>query len=260
LTIQLHAKRILQDLKRFHRAKTIGVVVGICGGWFGAIIGLGIGWMIDAILSQGRTDRAILAYLENPGPSSFTETIPGSAAFCALASLVAEAPEGPLTASRIAGIASDIFMTGEGGRAEMETFARIAASRSEVLNPDLLMESLIARRKNLGNDNRIRTAICDALESLATGPYAHETVERLSILILPHRALKRVKNDTDPYRILGIGTDATVDEAKAVYRRLAAQFHPDVTAGLDEGQRKSAAEAFLRIDDAYRKILGTASA
>jgi len=256
LTIRPRAENLRQSLKQFHLGKTIGLVVGVSGGWFGAFIGLGIGWMIDAILSQSRTDRAILAYLENPGHSSFTETIPGSAAFCALAALVAEAPEGPLTASRIARIASDIFMTGESGRAEMETFARIAASRSDALNPDLLTESLFARRKGLGNDDRIRAAICDALESLATGPRAHETVERVSLLILPERVVKRVQDDIDPYRILGISADATAEETKAVYRRLAAQFHPDVTSGLDEGQQKSAAEAFIRIDTAYRKILG----
>lgn len=255
MTLRFRSALFLNSLKRRHRAKTVGLIVGVCGEWFGAIVGLGIGWMIDAILSQNRTDRAILSYLENPGPSSFTEAIPGSAAFCALSALVAENPDGPLTAASVARTAAAVFGVAESEHAEFETFARIAAARTDSLNPDLLAESLIARRNSIAHDEPIREAMRGALESLAASPSAKETVERVSRLLTPSRPRKGNKKESDPYRILGIGRDSTVEEAKAVYRRLAAQFHPDATAGLDETQRQSAAEAFIRIDSAYKTIL-----
>ena len=33
---------------------------------------------------------------------------------------------------------------------------------------------------------------------------------------------------TDPYEVLGVTRDASADEIKSSYRRLARQYHPDV--------------------------------
>ena len=45
-------------------------------------------------------------------------------------------------------------------------------------------------------------------------------------------------------------------EIKRVYRTLAAQFHPDSLHNLSNAQKEAATEAFVRISEAYKSILG----
>ena len=42
----------------------------------------------------------------------------------------------------------------------------------------------------------------------------------------------------DPYEVLGISQNATDDEIKAAYRKLAKQYHPDLNGGSAEAEAK----------------------
>ncbi|MGQ9621848.1 MAG: molecular chaperone DnaJ [Candidatus Caldatribacteriaceae bacterium] len=53
----------------------------------------------------------------------------------------------------------------------------------------------------------------------------------------------------DYYEVLGIGRNATQEEIKKAYRRLARQYHPDVNPGDEE-----AAERFKEINEAYQVL------
>lgn len=53
----------------------------------------------------------------------------------------------------------------------------------------------------------------------------------------------------DPYKILGVSPDATDEEIKRAYRRLAKQYHPDRNPGDAEAARK-----MQQINDAYERI------
>ncbi|HUX11528.1 MAG TPA: J domain-containing protein [Spirochaetia bacterium] len=55
--------------------------------------------------------------------------------------------------------------------------------------------------------------------------------------------------------ILGVDRQASIAEIKAVFRRLAGQFHPDSLAGLDEVRLARSAEAFIRIKEAYDTLI-----
>jgi tetratricopeptide (TPR) repeat protein len=54
----------------------------------------------------------------------------------------------------------------------------------------------------------------------------------------------------DCYRLLGLRDEATLEEVKASYRRLARQYHPD-TAGADQ----QANEKFIRLTNAYKVLV-----
>ncbi len=51
----------------------------------------------------------------------------------------------------------------------------------------------------------------------------------------------------DYYKILGVPTDATPDQIKKAYRKLAVKYHPDKNQG-----NKSAEAKFKEINEAYQ--------
>ena len=53
----------------------------------------------------------------------------------------------------------------------------------------------------------------------------------------------------DPYQILGVDRDASDEEIKRAYRRLAKQYHPDANPGDENAARK-----MQEINDAYDRI------
>jgi DnaJ like chaperone protein len=58
----------------------------------------------------------------------------------------------------------------------------------------------------------------------------------------------------DPYKVLGISKDATDDEVKKAYRRMAMKYHPDRVAGMSEEMQRNAAEQMKEINEAYEQI------
>lgn len=63
----------------------------------------------------------------------------------------------------------------------------------------------------------------------------------------------RPSNDSN-YKILEITPDATNDEIKKAYRKMAIKYHPDKVATLGEDIQKAAEEKFKAISQAYEAI------
>ena len=63
----------------------------------------------------------------------------------------------------------------------------------------------------------------------------------------------RPSNDSN-YRILEITPDATDEEVKKAYRRMAVKYHPDKVATLGEDVQKAAEEKFKAVSQAYEAI------
>ncbi len=61
-------------------------------------------------------------------------------------------------------------------------------------------------------------------------------------------------NSDVAYEILGINKDATDEEVKKAYRRMALESHPDKVTHLGEDIRKDAEEKFKKIQQAYEDI------
>ena len=61
-------------------------------------------------------------------------------------------------------------------------------------------------------------------------------------------------NGKDPYKVLGISSNATDDEVKKAYRKLAMKYHPDRVAGMGEEMQRNAANQMKEINAAYEQI------
>ena len=59
----------------------------------------------------------------------------------------------------------------------------------------------------------------------------------------------------DYYEVLGVDKNATADEIKKAYRKLAIKYHPDKNPGDKEAEEKfkEAAEAYSILSDADKK-------
>ena len=62
------------------------------------------------------------------------------------------------------------------------------------------------------------------------------------------------ETDESAYAVLGISPNATDDEVKTAYRRMAMKNHPDKVASLGPEVQKAAEEKFRQIQDAYDTI------
>jgi DnaJ like chaperone protein len=240
-----------------------GALIGAAGGIAGMLIGLLMGFLVRELLRQSDRERAIVRYLENPGPSDFTEGEPGMAAYCALGILILahstakepnrirnaeDAIQEPALTS-----AAEVFP--HSGTAELETYCRLAASRITLLNEDLLAESLAARRAPYRDLPRLGKS----LARLGFGPGIGEAAYIHSIL----DPLYQDENGSpekkpagtggsDPWKVLGLEPGAPPEKIKSAYRRLAVQFHPDALQALDEKRQAEAARAFITIQEAYQ--------
>lgn len=57
----------------------------------------------------------------------------------------------------------------------------------------------------------------------------------------------------DPYRVLGVSTNATEEEIKKAYKALSRKFHPD--ANINNPNKEAAEEKFKEIQAAYQQIM-----
>jgi hypothetical protein len=248
------------NIKVFRKTTLLWIAAGALIGFFadipGMIIGIVLGYFLGELWAQLRSDKAASSYFENPGPSSFYEGEQGLAAFCGLgvfllsrASPVVLQEEA--AAARVAGGAVSVFPQGNKIFPLAESFCRIAFTRLNFLNPDLLTESLASRRAGLGD----LPLLASELASMAMGRAAQQEAIYIRQFLDPTFQPELPENQIDdPWKVLGISQGASREEIKSSFRRLALMFHPDNQRGLSEEKSKEMASAFMKVRDAYREL------
>lgn len=62
------------------------------------------------------------------------------------------------------------------------------------------------------------------------------------------------RNVDSDYKVLGVEANATDEEVKKAYRKMAIKFHPDKVAQMGEEYQKGAKEKFQKIQESYEAI------
>ena len=63
-----------------------------------------------------------------------------------------------------------------------------------------------------------------------------------------------VKNTESAYKILEISPEASNEEVKKAYKRMAIKYHPDKVSHLGEDVQRQAKEKFQQLNAAYEEI------
>jgi len=61
-------------------------------------------------------------------------------------------------------------------------------------------------------------------------------------------------SSSEAYQILEISSDATNEQIKKAYRKMAVKYHPDKVASLGEEFQKAAKEKFQKVQEAYEQL------
>jgi hypothetical protein len=241
----------------------LGLLVGAAAGWYAAAVGLLVGVLVDQVLERLRYEKRLTAYLRAPDSSDPIGANAGDAAFTGIAIWLVS-PDGDMTARQSALLRSGLLPRGSfSEREERDARQLIDAVHEQraVLDGPRLAAAL-ATLPYAAKSERFRL-LCD-IAAADDGGYSEkdaEAMEAVGIALglmpadLRSSIIERDSALRDAYRVLALEPEADEATVKAVYRRLAAQFHPDANAGLSEEQRESAAEAFVLIDGAYRAVI-----
>ena len=171
---------------------------------------------------------------------------------------------------------------------EMETvrqFLRQNFGEIAVQQGEQIILKLFDHQKQIG-ESQFRTTIHSACQQIAQNMDYSQRLQLLNFLVLIAQAdgnihpkeinaikeiglslgisqqdidsllnLRSGVSDLDAaYKVLGISKDATDDEVKAAYRKMALKHHPDKVATLGEDVKKAAEKKFQEINDAKDKI------
>lgn len=146
--------------------------------------------------------------------------------------------------SHIAQMLTDRFFTNR--TADIKGLAALHSRFESPEEQEKLMSLLFASAQN--DEGYISPGQSDLIKLISV--YLNISADRFNQIREEH-----IRIDDQAYTLLGVSRHATTTEIKRVYRKLAAQFHPDHGSEFNESQKKQTQEAFLRIKNAYLQIL-----
>lgn len=148
-------------------------------------------------------------------------------------------------------------------------FGEVTAGQALILLRDLLKQEIPVKdvcvqiSRNMDYSSRLQLLHLLFGISMADGALhlsEIEAIEKMSgylgISVTDYRSIKNMfVPDTDSaYKILEIEPDASDDEIKKAYRRMAMKYHPDRVSHLGDDFKKAADEKFKRVKEAYETI------
>lgn len=232
------------------------------GGWIGGIIGFVIGTIYDGQQRQqagGGSQRTggYSSFQGNPYSQSTVRT-EFSKSLLILSAEVIRA-DGKILKSELEFVKQ--FLVQQFGRQLAQEYL---LQFKEILNGPINLNETCARINSMMQPQQ-RAMLCQYLFGIAqsdgnVSKKEIESIEKIARLLgiseYEFAQLKSMfwKDAADSYKVLGLDKNATDQELKKAYRKMAVEHHPDKVASLGEQYQKAAKEKFQKIQDAYETI------
>lgn len=235
------------DFSKF--GKWIGGGLGwALGGPIGGVLGFVFGSMFDSMQS---------GEFEHKG---FTPTQQGDFKVSLLVMIAAiMKADGKILKSELSYVKQ--FLLVQFGEAEAE---RLLLLLREILRQDLDVNEICEQiQENMEYPSRLQLvhflfgiATADGEAHAAEAAVLQQMCQHMGIRQSDFESIKAmfVKDTDRAYRILEISRDATDEEVKKAYRKMALKYHPDKVTHLGEEVQKAAKEKFQQLNAAYNEI------
>lgn len=236
--------------------KWIGAFLGFMArGFVGAIIGLFIGSILDALFKnvQVSTGTGSFGGTRAVSPQDFELNL------LSLASLVIKA-DGKVSQKELDYVRTYFVQAygRERANATFRTFNNVVKERE--VSADKICAYIRPRLRY-----EVRLQVIHFLFNIANadGNLAQEEVDMINKISDYLRvgqqdfdSIKAMffKSSDEAYKILEVDKDASNDEIKKAYRKMAKKYHPDKLQHMDEAYQKGAQEKFNKVQEAYEKL------
>lgn len=251
----------------------IGALIGLVGGLglFGVVLGGVIGFLVDELRSRQQDWRAVDRFYRSGDPESMDGRTVWLAGVTALAGSVLAAGRPGRSIPRVgrALIRRRVVDTFDLPNFEGELLEHMVDRFFLTDRP--AVEGVCGALKDVIPDAASREVVVLALYRVAPGVGERISDDQDALIRSFARLLElseerfnvlrraSVPSDDEAYRILGVSEETDTEEIRRVYRRLAAQFHPDAGSELDGEQLRQTEEAFIRIQNAYQRVMSDRS-
>ena len=233
--------------------KWIGAGLGFAmGGPIGALLGLFIGSAFDASSSAPAGTPGNAPGNPRTGRGDFLCSL------VVLATALMKADERVMRSEL--NYVKDFFRRNFGPEGEREALAMIKELLSKTIAVDEVCTQI---RFNMTHDARVQLLYFLFGIAKADGNICENEIRLLDNIAnllgineASYRSVKAMFYDdlNSAYSILGVSKDATNEEIKKAYRKMAIENHPDKVGYMGEDIRKAAEEKFSKINQAYEQI------
>ena len=260
----MNRRRILDALLfRSFLGKLLGSILGFFSGMglFGAAVGALIGHFIDQIVIDRYIVKRSIDYFRTPGESPLPDRVRILIALGAMAGYAAVPDEtiaGRRPRQNLRQAATPPSLTGRQAAILVETAEAFLDSPRYPIEPICADFMMVTGKPD---SRTAMEAVMKAASSLHGKTPSVTSLRRIAGLMrLDEPDFLSLKNsilpsDAEAYDILGVSPDAPTTEIRKVYRSLASRFHPDRGAALEPELMHASEEAFIRIREAYERIM-----
>ncbi len=250
--------------------KWIGAGLGaLSGGPIGAIIGFVIGSAIDGPGTRGNRSSS--------DPYRTTGGYQSSDPYQQARSRTRRPTQGGYAASLLVLVAAVMKADGKTLKSELnfvkeflvKNFGLESANEALVMLRDILQQEIpvddVSRQIAMNMDYSSRLQLMHLLFGVAQADGEVHDLElkmiskigiNMGIKTPDYESIKSmfIKNVDAAYKILEINSDASDEEVKKAYRKMAMKYHPDKVSYLGDDFQKSAKEKFQKVNEAYEEI------